>query len=124
MLQSSPSSYSPVSRASPIPGEPYYGQPTAQVPAYAIRNSPPVEQVPTVQFQQQLTQQLTQQQQYQPAPQQDGQWYDNVTYQSPIEVVNQMQAYQAQISANPWIQKIETYDDISLQMPSMRIENM
>jgi hypothetical protein len=124
MLQSSPSSYSPVSRASPIPGEPYYGQPTAQVAAYAIRNSPPVEQVPTVQFQQQLAQQLTQQQQYQPAPQQDGQWYDNVTYQSPIEVVNQMQAYQAQISANPWIQKIETYDDISLQMPSMRIENM
>jgi hypothetical protein len=107
-----------------MPGEPYYGQPTAHVAAYAIRNSPPVEQVPTVQFQQQLAQQLTQQQQYQPAPQQDGQWYDNVTYQSPIEVVNQMQAYQAQISANPWIQKIETYDDISVQMPSMRIENM
>jgi metal regulatory transcription factor 1 len=122
MLQSSPSSYSPVSRASPIPGESYYAQPPTQAGSFAIRNSPVAEQQPVVQFQQ-LTHQLTQQQ-YQPTPPQNGQWYDNVAYQSPVEVVSQMQAYQAQISANPWMQKLETYDDISLQMPSMRIENL
>lgn len=122
MLQSSPSSYSPVSRASPIPGEPYYAQQTAQIGAYTLRNSPPVDPQPAVQFQQ-LAHHLTHQQ-YQSAAPQDGQWYDNVPYQSPIEVVSQMQAYQAQISQNPWMQKIETYDDISLQMPSMRIENL
>lgn len=121
MLQSSPSSYSPISRASPIPGEPYYPQHPPQVATYAIRSSPTADQQP-VQFQQ-LTQQMAQQQ-FPAAPTQDGQWYDNVAYQSPIEVVNQMQAFQAQISSNPWIQKIDTFDDISLQMPSMRIENL
>lgn len=122
MLQSSPSSYSPVSRASPMPGEAYYGQPTGQVSTYALQNSPSAEQQPAVQFQQ-LAHQLTQQQ-YQSTSPQDSQWYDNVAYQSPIEVVSQMQAYQAQISSNPWMQKIETFEDISMQMPSMRIENL
>jgi metal regulatory transcription factor 1 len=122
MLQSSPSSYSPLSRASPIPGEPYYAQPTAQVSTYSLRNSPSAEQQPAVQFQQ-MAHHLAQQQ-YQSAPPQEGQWYDNVAYQSPIEVVSQMQAYQAQIASNPWMQKIEAFDDISLQMPSMRIENL
>lgn len=123
MLQSSPSSYSPVSRASPISGEPYYSQRTAQVTTYALRNSPPAEQQPPVQFQQ-ITHHLTQQQ-YQSASPQDGQWYDNVSYQAPMEVVGQIQAYhQAQVSNNPWIQKLEVFDDISMQMPSVRIENL
>ena len=123
VLQSDPSSYSPVSRASPIPGEPYYGQSTAELAICAILNFPLAEQVPAVQFQQQLAQPLAQQR-CQPTPSLDGQWYENATYQSPVEVVGQIQAYQARISTNLWIQKIGTYDDISLQMPSMRIENL
>lgn len=121
MLQSSPSCYSPVSRASPIRGESYYDQPTAQVATCAIRNSPLAEQVPAVQLQR--LEQQSAQQQCQPAPLQDGKWYDNVIYQLPIEFVSQMQAYQAPISGSPWIQKIETCNDISLQIPSMHIEN-
>lgn len=119
MLQSSPSSYSPVSRASPIPSEPYYGQTAA---AYPLRGSPSAEQQPAVQFQQ-LAPHIAQQQYPSTSPQ-DGQWYENVAYQSPIEVVSQMQAFQAQISSNPWMLKPDAFDDISMQMPSMRIENL
>lgn len=122
MHQSSLSSYSLVLRASPL-GEPYYDQPTAQVARRAIHSSPRAELMHAVQFQQPLAQSLAQQQ-YQPSPSQDGLWYENVSYQSPIEIVSQMQAYQERISANPWIEKIEAYDDLSLQMPRMRIENL
>jgi hypothetical protein len=71
-----------------------------------------------------MTHHLTQQQYHSASPQ-DGQWYDNVSYQAPMEVIGQIQAYhQAQVSNNPWIQKLEVFDDISMQMPSVRIENL
>jgi hypothetical protein len=65
------------------------------------------------------------QEQYQPA-QQDGQWYDHVAYQPPVvEVIQQIQTYpQQHIFHDPWAQKIENFDDPSLQMPSARIENL
>ena len=140
VLQSSPSSYSSASRASPVSQEPYYTHHPAQTATYALHNSSPIEQQPMIQYQQQLPQHLAQQhsqpmptpvaqpthvqEQYHPAPQ-DGQWYENVAYQAPVEVINHIQAYpQANIFHDPWAQKIETFDDPSLQMPSARIENL
>jgi hypothetical protein len=124
MLQSSPSSYSPGSRASPIvEEEAYYPHRPAQVATYALHSSPIEDQQSTVQFQQ-LAHHLTQQQYHSTSPQ-DGQWYDGVAYQAPIEAISQIQAYQqAHISPNIWMQKIDTFDDISLQMPSVRVENL
>jgi hypothetical protein len=141
MLQSSPSTYSSASRGSPVSQDQYYTHHPAQSATYALHNSPPVEQQPMIQYQQQIPHHLAQQQsqpiqtpvpqatpaqeQYHPA-QQDGQWYDQVAYQQPVvEVIQQIQAYpQTHVFHDPWVQKIEAFDDPSLQMPSERIENM
>jgi len=140
MLQSSPSTYSSASRASPISQDPYYTHQSSQTPTYALQNTSPVEQQPMVQYQQvphhlaQHTQPMPTpvthvthvQEQYQAPPQQDGQWYDNVAYQAPVEVISHIQAYpQAHVFHDPWgVQKLDSYDDPTLQMPSARIENM
>lgn len=139
MLQSSPSTYSSASRASPVSQEPYYTHQPAQTATYALQNSP-VEQQPLVQYQQQLPLHLTQQpsmpapmshvtpvqEQYHTSAPQDGQWYDNVAYQPPVEVISHIPSYpQQHIFNDPWgVQKLEAYDDPSLQMPSARIENL
>jgi hypothetical protein len=139
MPQSSPSTYSSASRASPVSQEPYYTHQPAQAATYALQNSSPIEQQP-IQYQQQLSLHLSQpqsmptpvphvtqaQEQYHPSTQQDGQWYDNVPYQPPVEVVCHIQAYpQQHIFHDPWgVQKLEAYDDPSLQMPSARVENL
>lgn len=138
-LQSSPSSYSSVSRASPVSQDPYYAHHPAQVATYALHNSPSVDQgQPMIQFQQQHLSHQQQsppvvqpqiqhvQEQYHQSPQ-EGQWYDSVAYQAPVEVVSvgHIQSFpQTHVFHDPWIQKIETYDDPSLQMPSARIENL
>jgi hypothetical protein len=136
ILQSSPSSYSSVSRASPVSQEPYYTHQSAQAATYALHNSSPVEQQPMVQFQQQqISQHLSQQpmphiqEQYQhPSSQSEGQWFDNVAYQQPvvevISPVHNLQSYPQAIFHDPWGPKIEHFDDPSLQMPSARIENL
>lgn len=136
-VQSSPSTYSSVSRASPVSQEPYYTHQPAQTATYALQNHSPIGQQPMIQY---IPQQMPQQQpmpvvaappqHHQPTPQyqqvqgQNGQWYETVQYQPPVEVISHLQAYpQAQVYSDPWI-KIDTYDDPSLQMPSARIENM
>jgi hypothetical protein len=142
IIQSSPSSYSSASRASPVSQEPFYTHHPAQAATYALQNSSPVEQQqPMIQYQQQLPQHLAQQhpqpmptpisqapngqEQYHPAGPQEGQWYENVAYQAPVEVISHIQAYpQAHSFHDAWVQKIEAFDDPSLQMPSARIENL
>lgn len=146
VVQSSPSSYSSVSRNSPVSQEPFYTHHPAQAATYALHNSSPVEQQPMVQYQQQVPQHIVQQHhglpapiihhpqhhpqpvhtQYHPAPPQEGQWYEHVVYQPPVEVISHhIPTYpQNQVFNDPWAQKIEAYDDPSLQMPSARIENL
>jgi hypothetical protein len=94
-----------------------------------------------IQYQQQLPQHLNQAQghpiptpgpqpghvqgQYHQAIPQDGQWYEGLPYQSPVEVISHIQAYpQVHAFQDPWIQKIEAFEDPSLQMPSARIETL
>jgi hypothetical protein len=65
------------------------------------------------------------QEQYHPAGPQEGQWYENVAYQAPVGVISHIQAYpQSHVFPDPWVQKIEAFDDPTLQMPSARIENL
>ncbi|KAG9239675.1 hypothetical protein BJ875DRAFT_501141 [Amylocarpus encephaloides] len=135
ILQSSPSSYSSASRASPVSqGHSYYTHHSAQTATYNLHNSSPVELHPPM-IQYQLPQQHPQQQSqpipapppiYHAVPQQDGQWYENVAaYQPPVEVISHVQEFTpSQVFHNPWIQKIEHFDDPSIQMPSARLENL
>jgi metal regulatory transcription factor 1 len=139
-VHSSPSSYSSASRASPVSQEPYYTHHPAQAATYSLQSNSPVDHQPIIQYQQvphHLTQQQSQpmptpghqaghpQGQYHPVAPQHGQWYDGVAYQPPVEVINHIQAYpQTQVFHDPWVQKIEAFDDPSLQMPSARIENL
>ncbi|CZT04178.1 hypothetical protein WAI453_009613 [Rhynchosporium graminicola] len=140
VLESSPSSYSSASRASPVSQESFYTHhPAAQAATYALHNSSPTEQQqqPMVHYQQHMPQHLTQHHnlpapishtqshdQYHPAQPQEGQWYDNpAAYQPPIEVVSHIPSYpQVHLFQDPW--KVESFDDPSLQMPSARIENL
>jgi hypothetical protein len=139
ILHSSPSTYSSGSRASPVSQDPYYTHQPTQNATYALQSQSPVEQQPMVQYQPQLSHQINQQQpmpthvpqvshvqgQYQPSPQHDGQWYDNVAYQPPVEVNHIPNFPQQQIFHDPWgVQKLECFDDPSIQMPSVRIENL
>ena len=140
-VQSSPSSYSSVSRASPVSQEPYYTHHPAQAATYALQHTAPNEQQPMIQYQQQLPQHLSQAQghpiptpgpqtghvqgQYHQAVPQDGQWYEGLPYQPPVEVISHIQAYpQVHAFQDPWVQKIEAFEDQSLQMPSARIETL
>lgn len=143
IVQSSPSSYSSVSQASPVSHDTsfYSNQPHT---TYALHHSSPIEQQTMVQFQQQVPHHLSQQhvqpkleysssqppvEQYQAtAPQevQGGQWYDHVPYQAPQEVTRHVvptvpQNYLLDFQ-DPW--KTEVYDDPSLQMPSHRAETL
>lgn len=139
----SPSSYSSASRASPVSQDPYYTHHPAQSATYALQASSPIEQQQAmIHYQQLPPQHIPQQQhsqptsgpvpqpalvqaQYEPAPPQDGQWYDSVAYQQPVAVISHMPGYpQTHIFHNPWPQKLEAFDDPSLQMPSARIENL
>jgi energy-converting hydrogenase Eha subunit F len=62
--------------------------------------------------------------QYHQSQPQEGQWYENVAYQPPVEVVSHIQAYpQNNVFSDPWGPKLE-YDDSSIQMPSARIESL
>lgn len=136
MLQSSPSTYSSTSRASPVSQGPYYTHQAAQNATYALQNQAPVEQQNIIQYQQPLPHHMSQPQpmptpvphvqgQFQQDQQQDGQWYDSVAYQPPAEVISHIQVYpQQHLFHDPWGVKIETFDDPSLQMPSARIENL
>ncbi|CAG8957927.1 hypothetical protein HYFRA_00000269 [Hymenoscyphus fraxineus] len=146
-LQSSPSSYSSASRSSPVSQDPYYTHQSAQAATYALHNSSPIEQQQPIMHYQLPQQSQTgpmpvgapqaahSQEHYHPAPSHDGQWYDsvkyenvkydNVGYQPPVEVISAVQGFPHNtVFQNPWIQKIESFDDPSLQMPSARIENL
>ncbi|RDW65021.1 hypothetical protein BP6252_10672 [Coleophoma cylindrospora] len=137
MLQSSPSSYSSASRASPVSQEPYYTHHPAQTATYALhsQHNSPVDQQPMVHYQQQLPQQhpmptpipqaVQVPEPYHQQPQ-GGQWYENVAYQPPVEVISHIgHPYgQNNVFHDPWAQKLEAFDDPSLQMPSARIENL
>jgi hypothetical protein len=91
----------------------------------------PPQQIPQQQAQQQQPQPMPApphahvQESYHHAPPQNESWYDQVaTYQAP-EVVTHIQAFPTNhVFHNPWLQKIEHYDDPSLQMPSARLENL
>ncbi|CAL3963441.1 hypothetical protein PZA11_001057 [Diplocarpon coronariae] len=139
VLQSSPSSYSTASRASPVSQEPFYTHhPPAQAATYALQSSSPGEQQPLIQYPHPIPHHLQHpslppapinqpqvpEPYHHPAPPQEGQWYDNTAaYQPSIEVVSQMPAYpQVHVFHDPW--KVENFDDPSLQMPSARIENL
>jgi hypothetical protein len=141
VIHSSPSSYSSASRASPVSQEQFYTHHPAQAATYALQNSSPIEQQPMIQYQQQLPQHLSQQhaqpiptpvsqpphvqEQFHATAPQEGQWYDNVAYQAPVEVISHAQGYpHAHVFHDPWATKLESYDDLSLQMPSARIENL
>ncbi|TVY94373.1 Zinc finger protein [Lachnellula willkommii] len=141
IIQSSPSSYSSTSRASPVSQDPYSTHHPVQTATYSLNHASPTEpQQSIIQYQQvqhHLRQQQPQpmpnhvthppqvQEQYQPATSQEGQWYENVAYQPPVEVIGQIQHFsQAHVFHNPWMQKIEAYDDPSLQMPSARLESL
>lgn len=139
IIHSSPSTYSSASRASPVQ-ESYYTHQPAQAATYALHTSSPVEQQAMAQYQQQLPDHLSQsqplttpvpqvthvQEQFHVSAPQDGQWYDNVAYQPPVEVIGHIHTYPHQhIFHDPWgVQKLEAFDDPSLQMPSARIENL
>ncbi|KAK2629836.1 hypothetical protein QTJ16_000656 [Diplocarpon rosae] len=139
VLQSSPSSYSTASRASPVSQESFYTHhPVPQAATYALQNSSPVEQQPMIHYQHSMPQHLhhnglppapinqpqAQEQYHHPAQPQEGQWYDNTSaYQPSIEVVSHIPAYpQVHVFQDPW--KVENFDDPSLQLPSARIENL
>ncbi|KAG9249229.1 hypothetical protein BJ878DRAFT_92628 [Calycina marina] len=137
MLQSSPSSYSSTSRASPTSQDSYYNQHAVQSATYALHNTSPVEQHPMVQYQQHLPQHLNQPElhvitqvpeQYRQQPQQTQpeQWYDHITFQSPVEVASHIQPYQQPhlVFPDPWGIKLEHYADDLTQLPSARIENL
>jgi hypothetical protein len=141
MAQSSPSSYSSASRASPVSQEQNFYTHQAQTATYALQqHSSPIEQQPMIQYQQQLPHHMAPQQiqpkveypvpqppqeQFQPSGPQEGQWYDNVAYQAPVSVISHVPAYQqTHLYPDPWATKLEAYDDPSLQMPSARIENL
>ncbi|TVY40818.1 Zinc finger protein [Lachnellula subtilissima] len=141
MIQSSPSSYSSASRASPVSQDPYCTHNPVQTATYSLNHASPTEPQQSLiqyhQVQQHLRQQQPQpmpnhgthppqvQEQYQPATPQEGQWYENVAYQPPVEVISQIQHFsQGHVFQNPWMQKIEAYDDPSLQMPSARLESL
>lgn len=142
IVQSSPSSYSSASRASPVSHDTSFYTNQPQNATYALHHqSSPMEQQPMIHYQQQVPHHLRQQQaqpkleypatqppveQYQPSTPQDGQWYENVAYQAPVEVTSHVprhenvQAYE--LFADPW--KAEVYTDLSMQMPSARIETL
>lgn len=138
--QSSPSSYSSHSRASPVSQEGFYTHHPAQAATYALQTQSPVEQQPIVHYQQQQQQQMPQhipqhipapvsqhvQEQYHTPTESHGQWYDHTAYQAPVEVISHsLPSYnQNSVFHDPWVQKIEHFDDPSLQMPSARIENL
>ena len=139
MMQSSPSSYSSQSRASPVSQENYYAHHPAQAATYALQTHSPIEQQPVI-YQQQPIQQHMQhhsqptpisqahhvQESYPTPTEQHGQWYDHSAYQPPVEVINHLPSYgQSNVFHDPWDgPKIETFDDPSLQMPSARIESL
>ncbi|PQE16988.1 zinc finger protein [Rutstroemia sp. NJR-2017a BBW] len=136
ILQSSPSSYSSQSRASPVSQEPYYTHnphPT-QAATYALHGQSPIDQPPMIQYQPHMPHQnphsmpgqvpqVSHIQEYAPPAEQHGHWYDNAPYQAP-EVIGHVSAYpQVTVFSDPW-PKLETYDDPSLQMPSDRIASL
>lgn len=131
MLQSSPGSYSPHSRASPVSQEPYYTHTQHHIPAYAIHGQSPTDTQPLINYPQHLPQPQTMQspqaphhlQQHYPQPPEHGQWYESTPYQQP-EVISHVPMYpQVTVFSDPW-PKLESFDDPSLQMPSARIENL
>ena len=88
---------------------------------HPLQNAPPAEQQPIVQFQQ-FAHRLTQQQYDATAAQ--NQWFDNVTHRAPIDIGHIQACQQTYVSDDPWIQKIESFDNISFPLPGVRIENL
>lgn len=137
VLQSSPSSYSSVSRESPVSQDQYYTHhPAPQSATYSLPTESSAQQQSMLQYQTSMPHHLTQslpsqshtpEPYHHPSQAQEAQWYHNTAaYQPPIEVVNHIPSY-SQVNhvlafQDPW--KVESYDDPSLQMPSARIENM
>ena len=81
MLQDSSNSYSPISNVNSIPREPHYLQQRPQISMYALETPPSAERQAVVQLPNHLSQLP-----YQPTFLQDCEWYNNVTFLSPIEV--------------------------------------
>ena len=103
-----PARFSPVYTADPIHGELYYDHLTAKATAYNFRSSPSAEQQSAVQLQQ-MSHHLTGPQ-YKPASLQNCQWYDNVPYQSFIEVASQMYFDPLQTSSESYLYRAEIFD--------------
>jgi hypothetical protein len=110
MLQSSSKSCRPYSNADKTSKEPCY---TQQTKPYAIRNSLTVAQQPIAL--QLLAYDMTQQQ---------NQAFFLPDDKATIELNSQIQAYQSRNSPELWIEKIEAFNDISLKIPSMHVEDL
>lgn len=142
LTQNSPSSYSSISGGSPVSHDHFYTQQSAQTASYT---SSPVEQQNIVHYPQPVQQQLAQQPLPEPQPQvqtvqeeyhhpkieayqspQDH-WYGHIAYQPPVVGImpHGIAAYLPTSSfLDPWGQKLDDFNDATLQMPSTRIESL
>jgi metal regulatory transcription factor 1 len=141
-IQSSPSSFSASGR-SPSTQDGFYTHQPTQAATYALHAASPVEpQGPMVQYPQSMPQQVPPPQAmsqappptsapapqgaYQPPPSQaEGQWYDGVPYQQPVEVptMGQIPPYGTAVY-DPWADPKMEFETAGIPMPSARIEQM
>jgi len=141
-IQSSPSSFSASGR-SPSTQDGFYTHQPTQTATYALHAASPVEQQgPMVQYPQPMPQPVPTQQAmpapgpppqaappaepYHPAPAPaEGQWYEGVPYQQPVEVptMGQMPPYGSTVY-DPWADPKMEFETAGIPMPSARIEQM
>ncbi|ETS77482.1 hypothetical protein PFICI_11356 [Pestalotiopsis fici W106-1] len=137
-LQSSPATFSPASGRSPsVHQDGFYTHQPAQQATYALQTTSPIESQPQamVQYVPQMQQpipttqaapaQVHIQEQFQPAPQQDEQWFNGMPYQPPVEVatIGSLPSYGSGGVYDPWAIKAD-FEDPSMQLPSARLESM
>lgn len=139
-IQSSPVAFSPVSGRSPsVNQEGFYTHQPAQAATFALQTTSPAEAQaqPMVQYVQQMPQhvqaqaappqvQVQVQEHFQAQqPQQDGQWYNGIPYQAPVEVatIGSLPSYGSVGAYDPWAIKPD-FEDPSMQLPSARLESM
>ena len=137
-VDSSPDNYSAISARTPPPPELYYAHQPLQKFEYPVHTQSPIEQVTVVQYQQQhapmahtppqaipnpspVAPQAHQQFQHE-APQE--QWYAQVPFQEPAEVISAINSYTTAGLYDPWQVKLEAFDDPTMQLPSVRCENL
>jgi len=143
-IQSSPGSFSTSGR-SPSTQDGFYTHQPTQAATYALHAASPVEQQgPMVPYPQPMPQPVPSQQQPMPVPPPpqaqaappaeayhppaapaEGQWYEGVPYQQPVEVsaMAQMPPYGSTVF-DPWAEPKIEFETAGMTMPSARIEQM